>query len=840
MITKYLHIKTFVGFLFLLLAAACSNEDEAVVMPSSNESMKLQVTTVENALTRSDGVKDLNENLFVTLDYYFFASADEQEQLKLLKSETGLTDSSEHTYDGKFSDEELEAVFGDNSETNGAKCYVYVVANLTVDKLDANAQAAIAAKSITLGQLMRKEYQTTDISKNEAQDSFVMYGGDNVTLSITTEGTKTKKSLYGQIKVKRDAAKVVLTVTDVKDTVWVATESGEGLVTDEDGNKYSIWKSDTKHMYVMFYNGVNKSTIHSQINQGYHYTPGRPDGSIDNDCYFTLDNTDATSDNPWRNLVAANSSEPNKNLKHEIPFYTYLSDWSASGVKERASYMILMVPWQQVDANGDPVGTLGFQNTYYQIETTPTNEYAYYENTFYQILINVGVLGSFVKPEPVEVSAQYMIVPWGNVDIPGTLREGRYLILETKAYTVNNQSSGSIPYISSHKITQAYVTRVEWLALKTFASQNRTNTGTASTWTTNTYVNNERFDVSYADNKLTLNHTISPDQYTRYNVTVRIVNEAGLSEEAVFTIYPAIYASNNNGTGRNSFINGYFGHVSPTPPSSGSWQSNGGNPASYRVRENTGGNPTHIWAGGPYNYDGNNPNPDTNTYGSLITAAPGLNETMTRITVTSFTATDEKFLINVETSNTQYTTQEYTYKLTDPRVPSGWTSNDLHPYVVTTSSRYNAAYTTQSWTDANKIMVGTAERDKIAPEFLVTSSWGRCNPNSITFAQAQKRCATYQEDGYPAGRWRLPTVAECSYIYTLQQLGVIENLFNPGHDGGYWTSEGYAIRYRNGHPSLRTNYTGEDPVRCVYDIWYWGDEPMSTNEYHAMPTKNNN
>lgn len=802
-------------------------------MPSSNESMKLQVITEDSAITRSDGVNDLNENLFVTLDYYFFASADDvgaDNKLLLHKSETGLADNTQHTYNGKFSDADLEVVYGTNP-ADGDKCYVYVVANLTTDKLDDETQADIESKEITLGQLMRKEFQTTDISNDDKQDSFVMYGGDNVTLSITTEGTVTKKSLYGQIKVKRDAAKVVLTVTNVENIV----ELGEG-----DAKQY--WKSNPANMYVMFFNGVNKSTIHSQINQGYHYIPNTADPN--EDCYFTLNNTDPNSDNHWRKLVAASESEPNKNLKHNYPFYTYLSDWSEEhGKKERASYMILMVPWQQVDAAGNPVGDLGFQHTYYQIETTPVDEYAYYENTFYQIFINVGVLGSFEIPEPVKVEAKYMVVPWGTVDVPGTLREGRYLILETKAYTVNNQSSASIPYISSHKISQAYVTRVEWLALKTFASQNRTNTtDTDGSLTVNTYVNNERFDVSYADNKLTLTHAISSDQYTRYNVTVRIVNDAGLSEDAVFTIYPAIYVSNNDGKGGNSFINGYFGHVSPLPPGNNgnnSWLSNGGNPASYRVRNNTGNNPTHIWAGGAYNYTGTNT--AANTYGSLITGDPGLSgTTFTRITITSFTENDEKFSIRDEGLNR---IENYTYKITDPRVASGWSSNDLHPFVVTAESRYNAAYTTQQWTgnyDAGKIMVGTDERDKLAPEILVTSVWGRCNPNSITFEQAQKRCATYQEAGYPAGRWRLPTVAEISYIYTLQELGVINDLFAPTHTGGYWSSAGFPMRYQNGYPSLRTNYSGTDPVRCVYDLWYWGDEQMSENEYHAMPTKNNN
>ena len=626
MITKYLHIKTFVGFLFLLFAAACSNEDEAVLMPSSNESMRLQVSTVENALTRSDGVNALNENLFVTLDYYFFASADEQEQLKLLKSETGLTDKSEHTYNGKFSDEELAAVFGDNSDTDGAKCYVYVVANLTVDKLDEDAQAAIADKSITLGQLKRKEFQTTDISKNAAQKSFVMYGGDNVTLSITTEGTKTKKSLYGQIKVKRDAAKVLLTVTDLKDTVHVADAKGG----------FQIWKSDPAHMYVMFYNGVNKSTIHSQINQGYHYVPS---GNADN-CYFTLDNTDSTSDNPWRNLVAANSSEPNKNLKHEIPFYTYLSDWSSDhGNKERASYMILMVPWQQVDANGDPVGTLGFQNTYYQIETTPTNEYAYYENTFYQILINVGVLGSFVKPEPVDVTAQYMVVPWGNIDVPGTLREGRYLILETNAYTVNNQPSASIPYISSHEITEATVTNVKYLALQTFEETNATHRqdGTWRTYSGSSLQLDETFTVNTDNNLLTLEHEISPKQYTRYEVTVHIKNAAGLEDNVVFTIYPAIYA--NREDGGNVFVNGRFARVANPPSRQGGlgWEELNGQAGYYRSQGRQG---TITESGRTVDY--------INTgYGSLVCGmvASVTNTSLTRITVTSFNEDDSKYIV---------------------------------------------------------------------------------------------------------------------------------------------------------------------------------------------------
>jgi len=843
MITNNLHIKSFVGFLFLLLAtASCSNDEEAIVMPSS-EGVKLEVTTEDNdkASTRTAGDNSLNENLFVTLDYFFFGANDDNATLKVRLSEESLADNTRHVYNGRrLTDKELKAAFGKEITelVGGEKSYVYVVANL-----DETTRSNIAS-NITLGDLKKTTFQTEDISKNGAQASFVMYGGANVTLSVTGTGTDRKMSLSGQVRVKRDASKVVLTVTEVNDTVHIGNDDA-----------YQVWQSNPDYMHVMFYNGVNKSMINSQIDNRYHYKPT----GVNDDCYFTLDGKEQDSTNPWRIL---NQGSGNTNRTHQYPFYTYLSDWSVdNGIKERASYMILMVPWKQIaekkTGQEREIAVSGgdFEYTYYQIETTLPDEHAYYENTFYQLLLKVGVVGSFELPEPVVVNAQYMVVPWGTVDVPGTLREGRYLILETNKYTVNNQPSGSIPFVTSHKITQAYVTNVNYLALRSFRSVNTPNTDdTDGTLTVNTYRENsdsegsqtirnlqETFTVTTTNNILTLSHDIKPNQYTRYEVTVKIVNEAGLSEEAVFTIYPAIYVDNNKGKGGNSFINGYFGHVSPLPPhaNNGTWSSNGD--GSYRVRENTGNNPTHIWAGGAYNYNGNNN--EANTYGSLITGDPGLTgTTFTKITITSFTADDESFTIRDEGQGRNET---YTYKIADPRVASGWSSNDLHPFVVTASSRYDRTYTTQNWTgnyDAGKIMIGTAERDKLAPEILVTSVWGRCNPNSITFEQAQKRCATYQEAGYPAGRWRLPTVAEISYIYTLQDRDVINDLFNPGHSDGYWSSEGHPMRYRNidTYPSLRTDYSGKDPLRCVYDLWYWGDEQMSEKEYHAMPTKNNN
>ena len=817
MIRRHFHISKIAGSLTVLLAlVSCASEDlfDSTALTGS-QNMSLQVVTSDNAVTRTTpGDITLNEDRFVALDYYFFSENNDTQVLKLHKSEgvrlesgNNTLDISSHTYNGRLSEEDIIAIWGSSVETGS--CYVYVLANLFTD----TRTSINAASNLTLGNLKQFSFQDTNISADAKQECFVMFGGGMV--SLTKDETTGVKTIAGNpIRVTRDAAKIELTVTNIEEYVETIGEDGETVV--------SRWKSMTDNVWVMFYEGVNKSNVHSQINEGLHYLPNLNDDS--EDCYFDL----TSKNSKWRKLTAIDSNQPNKYLKHEFPFYTYLADWrEGSGYEDHASYMILVVPWQQVDpTTNEPIsGTPRY--TYYQIKTSETD--TYYENYYYRININVGVLGSFELPEPKQIEGTYMIVPWGEVGVDATMREPIYLIVETNHYTMNNVSTGSVPYLTSHDLTQAYVSKVEYKALKNFNTVTRTN-GTAGLNTifqTNTYVNNERFQVSTADGKVTLTHNISPEQYTRYDVTVRIRNSKGLEEEIVFTIYPAIYVDKQDGG--NAFVNGYFGNVI-NPPSSNSWYRNTNNDTSYRVRQNTGNNPTHIWAGGAYNQ-----NSSTNAYGSLITGDPGLNTTLTRIKVTSFSENDEKFQINIERNNGS-TTEEYTYKITDPRVSSGWTSNDLYPYVVTASSRYDIAYTTQTWDDAGSIMVGTTERDKIAPEFLVTSAWGRCNPNSVSFDIAKKRCATYQEAGYPAGRWRLPTVAEISYIYTLQEKGVIDNLFNPGHDGGYWSSEGYAVRYRNSHPSLRLNYTGTDPIRCVYDVWYWGDTPKTTNEFHAMPT----
>lgn len=111
----------------------------------------------------------------------------------------------------------------------------------------------------------------------------------------------------------------------------------------------------------------------------------------------------------------------------------------------------------------------------------------------------------------------------------------------------------------------------------------------------------------------------------------------------------------------------------------------------------------------------------------------------------------------------------------------------------------------------------------IAPAFKIASSWGVVNSGSLNYETAKRRCASYQENGYPAGRWRVPTEAEIKYIVSLSDRGVIPVLFSGDYyasSGRYYDNEHYPADFHD------DNGRGHS-VRCVYDVWYWGNEKMS-------------
>ena len=173
-----------------------------------------------------------------------------------------------------------------------------------------------------------------------------------------------------------------------------------------------------------------------------------------------------------------------------------------------------------------------------------------------------------------------------------------------------------------------------------------------------------------------------------------------------------------------------------------------------------------------------------------------------------------------------------------------YSSDNLYRYEETND--YTLIHT--DWTAAQEsaIRVGagntTISNNKyaapIAPAFLISSRAGRPGNSSAyptTLEQAQQRCATYQEAGYPAGRWRLPTEAEVYFVYTLQNKGILDTIFNTS-GFGYIASSGRTFG-ADGHKYFENRIGQSMSIRCVYDYWYWGenDENVDVKKYNPQP-----
>ena len=119
-------------------------------------------------------------------------------------------------------------------------------------------------------------------------------------------------------------------------------------------------------------------------------------------------------------------------------------------------------------------------------------------------------------------------------------------------------------------------------------------------------------------------------------------------------------------------------------------------------------------------------------------------------------------------------------------------------------------------------IVGADSENIIAPRFIMASGFGAHSLQSNVYpdTSGKYRCASYQEAGYPAGRWRVPTPAELQIIGKMCAEGKLESIFN---DGTVYASSNGGYQY-NSNGTFNKSTTISKSVRCVYDVWYWGDK----------------
>ena len=342
------------------------------------------------------------------------------------------------------------------------------------------------------------------------------------------------------------------------------------------------------------------------------------------------------------------------------------------------------------------------------------------------------------------------------------------------------------------------------------------------------------------------------DLYVQREIHIHIVNSENTSQYKDVIIYQHPAIELKKAAAGDVFVNGRFARVADARDRDGnrlgtSWTS--GSNTYYHMQSLT-------WDGNRISGNGYN----SSGYGT-ITAGTSMSSSisdafyMTDITITAFASNNNSYDVGETTSTSNFnntTNHTYFYKIGDPRVMASSVYNNwsLNGYMYD-ESRSGGGYgggswtaNTNSWETEGSIMICAQDdnsRNIVAPHILVSSALNAMN-NGVTFDNAVKRAATYQEAGYPAGRWRLPTEAEMAFIVARQKDGTIPNLY--ATNDVYWSGSGRVMSTSTSEGIRFRNRTNSETMSCrfVYDLWYWGDKPAwdgepaagqhVTNQYH--------
>ena len=741
---------------------------------------------VQETRATEHGDNTLNENNINFVDLYFFPNGKSNEDAVLVEDNHAVefdTSGGDTTYFVKVrtGDTKLNELFG---STQNGSCEVYAVANSS----QKSPSASTCLDSLRL-RVLRHNF-----GAQLTQGHFIMQSNpEKLATVVLKDGAAT-----GSIPMTRVAAKLQIYL-NVPDTLHVYNKDGSG---------FAVWKSDRSHMSIVFNNGLMDYTLNGK-------DTSHPDSSFYNSMQVDMHKYATMT----RNAVDYDYSH--------TPFYSYPFSWKETDT--HVPTFIIAVPWSKLNpgTGSDTYGTP--EITYYQVHPNMLTG-KLQSNYFYRMYMKIETVGSTDNTTPVDITPSgYRIQPWGEVkvnthkDVTGDLYRYTYLVVDPTSVVLNNTSTTTLHYTSSSALTKdTKITKVEYNSYET-PGQVTHHTLTAddlAKLTTNRY----ELDYTSTPGQIRFTHNVDDGTYAAKTITIQVANDDGLSELVTITQYPAIYM--HTFVGDNAFVDGYFSHVADPASSIGDAISNRYS-SGYYNSVNYGNIRTS--GGSYYTYYQNTQNV-TVPYGSMVkalaqTSGGIVNNSITEITVTSFNSNNGFY----EANGTKYY-----YQIGDPRTNANYSSSDLQPYL--TKQEYDNYYrvywlTLTSWGDnAAKIKKASNTKTIIAPQFFVSSGWN--SSTSVTFANAQKRAATYQEAGYSAGRWRLPTEAEIMFITARQREGVIPVLFAMDSSSNYWASSGRL--YRNGQ-FYDASSNAQGYMRFVYDTWYWGATAGDVNYYHPEP-----
>lgn len=514
---------------------------------------------------------------------------------------------------------------------------------------------------------------------------------------------------------------------------------------------------------------------------GYTYTPNV---SPQNPClraYFVNTNQTARLDGSETGAPTASysarapQSVTGTGPWHEVsaPFYSYPHAWDEGAEDE--PYFKISMEWRR-EGPGSSI-----RPYYYKVLMPSSMGYRIDANSLHRFVVTLGVLGGETEDDAVDVTPAWSVATWkdgGSVGAEGgsgsSLTRGDYLEIPRSEYQLYADNTITVPVTSSHDISVT----VNSATYRDYSS---------ATATTKTISSSKYSITTSGRSSFTLTHTLNDDisstelDCSRVTFVLTVRNGAGLSRQVTIIQYPSLFitseapltAPGKTRAGRGTvFLNGVSNDYSATSTSY------------FKMVYETGRSTSAYRLGTirSYNYS-NSTNNNFNIYTVNVTNLKGSG-----------------------------------YYIGDPRSRTTVNYTDLRG-----TSTANAPLNGYRPVDPDA-------SDVIAPSFLLSSSYGACystNTNyngRVTYEYANRRCAAYQENGYPAGRWRMPTDAEIRFCIGLSDNGKIPALFN----GNYWAASGVIY---DGSGNVVSGTTAA--VRCVYDVWYWGERPEDQSEWAA-------
>jgi hypothetical protein len=262
---------------------------------------------------------------------------------------------------------------------SGQICDVFVIANHPDAPSFASKQQGTDIP--TLGQ------KVLDMSENE-------YDGVGKPFVMTGSGVAVKgknSTATADISLQRVASKVTMTVKVPKTLIVSEGVTMSPAVKDDKGDV--VVKSSFRH-------GTSKSYLYG------------------ND-FPEVEESHIITEKVNYTLVSETADE--YVLKCSVPFYSYSRSWAKGS--DHSAYITLQMPWG-IDEDGDKVAEKNIHTYYYQILVNSTGR-CFERNCWYDMSVNVSILGSTVESVPKELEQlSYYVLDWTSETSNGEIGSG--------------------------------------------------------------------------------------------------------------------------------------------------------------------------------------------------------------------------------------------------------------------------------------------------------------------------------------------------------------------------------------------------------------------------------